>query len=228
MKKSVLAILITLLIFYPFSFVAEKRATAETVGSYAYVPNSSVRFYSEEAEGRLALFSLPESYYVRILTEEGAYYRVEYMTSTPNRGITGYCLKSDLIPVPYAPVSPYPNATFFLTYRLSDENATGSLSRITVECVCYGLYEDGKYCYVYRDGAFGYVPTPLGFVFPKNTEYADYLASQEPTPVSDPPEPEKSTSPSQIVLIVLLCILIPTLTALILRPSKQNDDPSNP
>ena len=109
----------------------------------------------------------------------------------------------------------------------TDRYGRDILSRITVTCIYYGDYsENGKtYCYVLRGDRFGYVERPMGFTYPENPEYSQKTASEEPP--SPSPEDASGLSPAQIVFLVLLCLLIPTLAALILRPTRKKTFPDD-
>ncbi|MDD6994598.1 MAG: hypothetical protein SPH68_03540 [Candidatus Borkfalkiaceae bacterium] len=216
-------------LFFP-SARGVKAVKAET--SYAYIPNANVAFYSDSEEAaRLLLFYLPESYFVCILGETDGYYRVSYLEDAGDaKKLTGFVKKSSVIPVTFTPETPYLYKKIEVTYYASgNADLSGDiLSRITVTCIYYGDYtENGKtYCYVLRGDRFGYVERPMGFTFPKNAEYAEKTVTEQPSP--DAPEEEaKGMSPAQIVFLVLLCLLIPTLAALILRPSRKKNFPDD-
>ncbi|MBQ8885820.1 MAG: hypothetical protein IJY62_05590 [Clostridia bacterium] len=194
--------------------------------SYAYVPTEHVYLYSdvEDASSRRGLFRLPCTYYVRILSSAGEYYRVEYLSDGKStRQVRGYCKKSELIPVDYTPAVPYLYKTLELTYTLPDASGKdGSLSLLKLTCAYYGDYTDGTdaYCYVLLNDEFGYIPRPANFSFERNTEYES--RHQTVTPPAKTPQTESAgMAPGQIALLVLLCLLVPAIAALILRPSKR-------
>lgn len=206
-------------------------ASAETpvsveLGSYAYVPTEHVYLYSDVADesARRGLFRLPCSYYVRLLSSGGEYYRVEYLSDGKStRQVRGYCKKSEVIPVDYTPAVPYLYKTVEVVYELPDgSDKGGNLSVLKVICAYYGDYSDGTqtYCYVLRDESFGYIPKPADFSFERNTEY-DSRHQEELPPADGQGDETTGMSPAQIVLLVLLCLLVPAIAALILRPSKR-------
>ncbi|MBQ5926580.1 MAG: hypothetical protein IIX01_01495 [Clostridia bacterium] len=196
-------------------------------GSYAYVPTESVYFYSDSPDEskRKGVFLLPCTYYVRILSAEQNYYRVEYLSDgATTKKITGYCKKDEIIPVDYIPDLPYLYLTVNVTYRLEESSKQDSFSTITIPCIYYGDYKDGTqtYCYVLRNGSFGYVPKPYDLSFEPNTEYADrHQSTQTPSENSSAKEEKNSLTAPQIVMLVLLCLLIPTVGAIIVRPGKK-------
>ena len=211
-------------------FPSEKR-TVKAETSYAYIPDANVAFYSDSEEAsRLLLFYLPKSYFVCILGETEGYYRVSYLEDKgEEKQLTGFVEKSRVTPVAFTPETPYLHKKIEVTYYASgNADLSGDiLSRITVTCVYYGDYsENGKtYCYVLRGDRFGYVDRPMGFTYPENPEYSQKTASEEPP--SPSPEDASGLSPAQIVFLVLLCLLIPTLAALILRPSRKKNFPDD-
>lgn len=212
-------------------FLSPARLTASAdalYGTFAYVPTDQVYFYSDEPDEqkRKGLFLLPKTYYVRIVSTEQTYYRVEYLTDgSSTQKLVGYCKKNEVTPVDYTPQLPYLYLVINVTYTLTD--ATGkndSFSTITIPCAYYGDYEDGTelYCYVLRDGEFGYVPKPKDLTFAPNDEYADRHKPQPSDPQETPSNESKSSlSPAQIAMLVLLCLLIPAVAALIVRPGKK-------
>ena len=201
------------------------RINAEETTAYAYIPDTNVAFYSDAEEAsRLLLFYLPETYFVRILGETEGYYRVSYLDDTDGaKRLTGYVSASSVIKTDFTPSTPWLNKKIEITYYAPGySDKTGDiLSRYTVTCTYYGNYsENGKeYCYVLRGDNFGYVDRPMGFTYPRNPEYAERTAPAE-DPVSEE-EKKNGLTPAQIVFLVLLCLLIPTLAALILRSPKK-------
>jgi hypothetical protein len=130
--------------------------------------------------------------------------------------------------VDYTPSRPYLYYVFDLRYKIEDSNQTNSncLTEITISCVYYGDYVIGseRYCYVLRGDEFGYVPKPVSLTYEENEEYADYVASlqPEPTPTPDVEPPSKEqNSPAQIAILVAICLLVPILAALVLKPPHR-------
>ena len=198
-----------------------------SAGDYACILTDDVFFYST-ADGRRGLFLLPKSYYVRLLEYRTDYCKIEYQTETSAKRLIGYARTEDLTFVDYVPARPYLYYTFDIRYKIDDTQPTDStfLTEITVSCVYYGDYLIGseRYCYVLRGDEFGYVPKPLSLSYEENTEYADYLASLQPDPT--PPDTqgnteEEKSSPAQIAILVAICLLVPILAALVLKPPRR-------
>ncbi|MBR2330731.1 MAG: hypothetical protein IKA40_05750 [Clostridia bacterium] len=199
--------------------------TAPSVGGYACICTDTAYFYqSKHADS--GLFLLPESYFVKILETGETYCKIEYLyDDTHVKKLIGYALTAQLTFVDYVPERPYLYCLFNLRYTLEDAfDGNGFLDDITVLCAYYGDYTVGSktYCYVLQGEEFGYVPKPSDLSIEKNTEYADRLAATLP-PEDDAPKDESPTqsNPAQIAILVALCLLVPILAALILKPPRR-------
>ncbi len=208
----------------PVSF----RASAEELpqsGDYACVLQEGVFFYAAPDESR-GLFLLPATYYVKLLDHGGEYCRVEYLYDDGQaKRLVGYVKTASLTFVDYLPEQPYFYRVFSLHYRI-DETLSPSddfLNEITVDCAYYGDYKIGSktYCYVLRGDSFGYVPKPADLIVPVNTEYEEYLASIRESSTEETPSEKENSSPAQIAILIALCLLVPVLAALILKPPRR-------
>ncbi len=196
-----------------------------TSGDYACILQEDTFLYSTPDEGR-GLFLLPTTYYVKLLDYGTQYCRVEYLYDDSQvKKLVGYVKTSRLTFVDYLPKRPYFYLTFDLNYRIDEALMESSdfLTEITLSCTYYGDYKIGSktYCYVLRGEAFGYVPKPATLTVPENTEYAEYLESLNTAAPIEPDEPTKESSPAQIAILVALCLLVPVLAALILKPPRR-------
>ncbi len=226
MKQRILSTLIFIFVALCSLFPLPKLvARAEpTTGSYACILQADVFLYATPDESK-GLFLLPKSYYVKLLDYGTEYSRVEYLADEGiSRRVVGFVKTPLLAFVDYTPNRPYFFYQFELRYRVEEDEPADSsfLTQITVTCVYYGEYNVGSktYCYVLRSGEFGYVPKPNDLTVPENTEYAEYIASLEAPPEEEPTEKSPS-SPAQIAILVALCLLVPVLAALILKPPKK-------
>lgn len=233
MKKFILAAFLPLLYFLYFLFpalvaapVSADESLSLTAGSYACILSDDTFFYPDNS-GRKGLFLLPKTYYVKILETGNEYTKIEYLyDDTYVQKLVGYARTDKLTVVDYVPKRPYLYRLFEISYRL-DETPLGDdafLDEIKMTCAYYGDYKIGSetYCYVLRGEEFGYVPKPADFSYDENTEYAEWLALQEqPVTAPAPSDDEKSSSPAQIAILVALCLLVPVLAALILRPNRK-------
>jgi hypothetical protein len=226
MKKFILSTVTLVVTFLyllsPFPAPTLTRAQADV---YACVLTDDAYFYSSK-DVRRGLFVLPQTYYVRILKEEGEFCKIEYQTDDEyTRKLIGYAKTDTLTPVPYVPEQPFFYKVFDTTYTLDGSvGGEGFLDEIRLTCAYYGDYVVGTatYCYVLRGGDFGYVPKPETLTVPRNTEYEEWLAVNTPTPpVSESTDKKENASPAQIAVIVGLCLLVPILSALLLRSGKN-------
>ena len=202
-------------------------AVAQTVtplpGDYACILTDDVYLYTD-ANGKKGLFLLPKTYYVRLIDYQPDFCRVEYQRNESNAlRIAGYVRTEQLTFVDYVPLRPYLYYVFDVTYSIENTNPADSsfLTQITISCIYYGDYYVGSetYCYVLRGEEFGYIPKPDHIRFENNDEYADYLASKQPISSEKPSNGSPvDVPPMQIALLVVICLLVPVLAALILKP----------
>lgn len=226
MKKFILSALLPLLYFIVSGLYPSVRAPAEAESfSYACIRSENVYLYSEEND-RSGLFLLPYTYYVKVLSTGAEYSYVEYLSDGPNtRKINGYCKTEELTFVDYIPERPYLYHTFDVTYYIEDpssEEGDGFLTSITVTCAYYGDYRVGSklYCYVLREDTFGYIPKPSDLSYELSDEYDNHI-SEDPNTDAGNFGNDESMPPAQIAILVLLCILVPVIATLIIRPPKK-------
>lgn len=205
------------------------RGLADTpsIGDYACVLQENAFFYSAPDERR-GLFLLPATYYVKLLDYGEEYCRVEYLYDSDNvKKLIGYAKTSALTFVEYTPEEPYYYYLFDVRYRIEENGLTDSafLNEITFTCAYYGDYKIGSetYCYVLRGGSLGYVPKPAQLRVPKNPEYEEWLSQQAPenSEAETTPTETENSSPAQIAILIALCLLVPILAALILKPPRR-------
>ena len=215
MKKFIT--LLTLFIFLMVGMPAPKKAAADTGMQYACILSDDVYFYASENEYS-GIFSLPKTYYVKILSVGERFTRIEYLTDTKyTRTLVGYCLTYQLTFVDYTPVNPYLYTTFDVVYMAENGDSNDDiLEKLVFTCGYYGEHIIGtkRYAYAYKNGECTYVPHPENFEYPENTEYADYLAAGSEQAV------EGSVNPIQLGVLAVLCLLVPLLTAIILKNNK--------
>ena len=206
--------------YVPCTSSIAARAETPATGSYACILENAY-FYAEEKDTE-GLFLLPKTYYVKLLSYGEDYCKIEYGDSGM-RPLTGYAKTSLLTFVPYQPARPYLSYTFEIKYTIGNDTFTNSgfLTEITATCVYYGDYELGSktYCYVLRGEEFGYVPKPYSLSYEENGEYAAYLTSLQPETKEE--TDNKKSSPAQVAILIALCLLVPVLAALILKPPRR-------
>ena len=226
-------LLFLLSIFAPFTaylgggFMVNAEVFTPESGTYAYVATEDVFFYATP-NNQDGLFRLPPTYYVRLLDYSSSFCKVEYQTdSQATKRLVGYVKTEQLTFVPYVPQHPYLQCVFEVEYKIDDatQSSNGFLTQIVMTCFYYGDYDVGSttYCYVLREGEFGYIPKPKNLRFDENTEYADYLQSLRPTSSSTAEVKTKNNTPAQIAILVALCLLVPLIAALIIKPKSSHD-----
>ena len=216
---------------YAFFPLASPRAgnaasteTSPAVSGYAYIADDSTFFYTAKDESN-GLFLLPKTYYVKLLEAAPDFCKVEYMYDNEYaRKLVGYVKTSRLTFVEYTPQTPYLYKIFDVSYRLEEgTNDDSFLNQITVTCAYYGYYKIGSktYCYVLRGDAFGYIPRPADLTVEENGEYAERQTQTAPEEDAPKEETSSSTSPAQVAILIAVCLLVPVLAALILKPSRR-------
>ena len=208
-------------------FLAKAENSTPQSGDFACIQTDGVFFYATPNE-QDGLFRLPPTYYVRLLDYTPTYCRVEYQTDGQRtKRLVGYVKTEKLTFVPYIPKHPYLQCVFEVEYKIDDsaQTAEGFLTQITMTCAYYGDYNVGSntYCYVLREGEFGYIPKPNHLYIEENTEYAEYLQSLTPPPEESAEPKAKTNTPAQIAILIALCLLVPLLAALILKPKSTHD-----
>ena len=193
-----------------------------SAGGYACILSDTAYFYTDQEE-KSGLFLLPETYFVKILEVGEPYSKIEYLyDDTKVKKLTGYAKSEQLTAVDFVPKRPYYYCLFNVHYRLDGSIAGDTfLDEITIACTYYGEYPVGSktYCYVLQGEEFGYVPKPADLVVEKSTEYADNYTPPQETPT--PSAPQATTQPAQIAILIALCLLVPILAALILKPPRR-------
>lgn len=206
----------------------QNASAAETPVSGSYACVLSEAFFYSAPDERRGLFLLPKTYFVRLVEYGESYCKIEYLTDdTDTKKLTGYAKTETLSFVDFTPTRPYLYYFFDVRYRIdgSEEDEDNFLTEITLTCTYYGDYTIGSetYCYVLRGDEFGYIPKPASLSYEENPEYADYIASLSASPPTDDPEQtaSRSSSPAQIAILIALCLLVPVLAALILKPPRR-------
>lgn len=199
------------------------RKVVAQAGSFAYIGNEAY-FYATREENR-GLFLLPKTYYVKVLSVDGAFCKIEYLYDDAyGKKLTGYAKTDALTFVDYTPAQPYLYHLFELRYTIEGAPTdSASLSQITVTCVYYGDYPIGAqtYAYILRGNEFGYIPKPSNLIYAENTEYAERTQNDSPTHTGGTPEQPASMSPLQIGVLIAVCLLVPTVVAAIVKAPRH-------
>lgn len=193
--KTLLCCLLAALIPFASASVRAYAATAR----YARADARDV-YFCERKDLSYALFTIPYTYCVEILSADGDWYYVKYADDAAlYKALYGYCQKEHLTPVDEPPENVYLNMPVTVTFR-PDSPTVGSLpvlSELNVTAAFYGTYYSGAtaYSYVLYDGKFGYI-------FGANDNYP-LNEIPEPEP---PPDSKKEESGSNTKLITILVL----------------------
>ncbi len=230
MKRFIPIVLILLVLFSrpPAAAGPVSSAMADTL-RYAVAADSNVWFYSSESEDA-RLFLIPETYYVRVLSEGEVFSAVEYLVNdAPYKKVMGYCRTAALTFVDFIPARPFLRKLVTVTYSLPGAGVlSGELAGIEKTFVYYGMrYESGQlYFYVLDGDRFGYVPASAPPEFEHND---DWLSVPEDPPVSgetEPPAQGDGPTALQIVAICAVCAAAVVIAALVLRGHKRDEGDS--
>ena len=160
------------------------KAYAAVIPRYARADARDI-YFCERKDLNYALFTIPYTYCVEILSTDGEWYYVKYAEdNSPYRALYGYCLNANLTPVDEPPENVYLNMPVTVTFKT--DAPTGSLpvlNELNVTAAFYGTYYAGAtaYSYVYYDGTFGYIYGAHGN-YPLNE-----IPKDEPPAVDEPP-----------------------------------------
>lgn len=195
--------------------IKARAATAR----YAVAETRNIYFYTDK-DTKSRLFTIPETYCVEILSEDGNWYFVKYAEDITDtyKPLYGYVLKGDkfkLTDIP--PENIYLNMCVPVTFH-SDKPADPlkPLDDIVVQAAFYGnFYSDNAtaYSYVYYNGSFGYI---LGANddYPRNEIVTDTFTEQ-------PSGKGKSKNTKLIVVIVVSALAVGTLIVLYVLSRKR-------
>lgn len=205
--KTILCCLAAVLIIAGYSAVNTLTASAAAHPRYARADSRDV-YFCERKDLNYALFTIPYTYCVEILSADGEWYYVKYADDlSPYRALYGYCLSASLTPVDEPPENVYLNMPVTVTFKTdAPSGSLPVLNELNVTAAFYGTYYAGAtaYSYVYYDGNFGYI-------YGAND---DYPLNELPI-VEEPPEPAKSGG-SDNKLITALALAGTAAAALII------------
>lgn len=150
-------VIATLLIF---TIAPHGYAAAEGDGDYARADTKSVYFCTKR-DLSSAIFIIPYTYCVKIISEEGDWFYVSYAEDDGlYEKLHGYCKRDGLTRVETPPQNVYLNKPVRVTFRTDDTvGGLPVLGELNVTAAFYGTFYSGPaaYSYVRYDGAFGYV-----------------------------------------------------------------------
>ena len=179
-------------LFRPVNFTA-RAATAR----YARADSRDV-YFCDRKDLNYALFAIPYTYCVEILSTDGDWYYVKYAEDTAlYKARRGYCLKENLTPVNEPPENIYLNMPVTVTFRT--DMPAGSLpvlDELNVTAAFYGTYYAGAtaYSYVLYGDQFGYI-------YGANDDYPLNEIPEEP---KEPAGGSKGSSNAKLITVFAL------------------------
>lgn len=157
-------------------------------------------YFCERKDLNYALFTIPYTYCVEILSTDGDWYYVKYAEDVAlYKALYGYCLSANLTPVDEPPDNVYLNMPITVTFRTDmPEGSLPVLSEMNVMAAFYGTYYAGAtaYSYVLYDGKFGYI-------YGANDSYP-LNAIPEPEPPQEEPTEDGGGSNTKLVTVLVL------------------------
>ncbi len=194
----------------------EARAESAKVGGYAYADLENPVYFCSEKRAETALFAIPPTYCVQVLSIEGEWLYVRYAEDEGlYRATYGYCRNEGLIFSEQPPENTYLNLSVTVIYKA--ENGTEILpdiGNIEVQVAFYGEFVvgDKSYMYVLCKDKFGYI----------SGEIPPYPLNPLPSAPTFNPDGGGEGSPySLIVALVITVIAAIAVTVLYLSGKKK-------
>ncbi|MDE6504914.1 MAG: hypothetical protein K2L42_03500 [Clostridia bacterium] len=210
--KAVLTAALITLISVSAAFAAP--ASAESA-RYAYAGLNSTVYICSEKSAESALFIIPQTYCVEILSEEDGWYRVKYAEDNgAYRAVYGYCRKSGLVTVKEPLENLYLDLSLKVVYKAE---STGNLFpplEIELTAAYYGAYAlgDSVLSYVYCGEKFGYITQTV----------ESYPLNELPEPtVAEVPETPDGNSAMLITAIVITLIAAIAIIVIYISSKKK-------
>lgn len=173
--------------------------TAFAAGRYARADSRDI-YFCDKKDLNAALFTIPYTYCVEVISTDGDWYYVKYAEDAGiYRAMYGYCLKEHLTIVDEPPENIYLYMPVTVTYKA--DSSAGSLpvlNELTVTAAFYGTYYSGAsaYSYVLYEDSFGYI-------YGANDGYPlNELPAEEPP--AEEPKKDKESSNSKVLIAVIL------------------------
>ncbi len=143
-----------------FAFPTAYTASAENT-AYIYARAEVTNAYlCSEPDSTTALFAIPYTYSVQVISEYGMWYYVRYAEDTGiYKAVYGYVLQSRLNIMDTQPETEWLFYTITVTYSQGSAGNLPTLGDITATAAFYGNYYSGQsgYSYVLCQGSFGYI-----------------------------------------------------------------------
>lgn len=193
-------------------FPARGKAYA-AAARYARADSREVYLCSQKT-AESALFAVPYTYCVEILSSDGEWYYVRYAEDNGiYRAVYGYCLISQLTVVDEPPENIYLYMPVTVTYKT--DTPAGSLpvlGELNVTAAFYGTYYSGPtaYSYVLYEESYGYI-------YGAND---DYPLNELPSVAEE--TPEKKSDTKLIVALALTAFAVAALIIIYLTGRKRS------
>jgi len=204
------------MITFALSSPCLRYAKADTP-TYARANVREAYFFLEK-DLTTSVFTVPYTYCVRILRDDGDWYYASYASNTGiYKELKGYCRKSDFVPVDGNPETTFLYKTVTVKYTSGDSSGSlPVLGEISVEAAFYGNYYSGAtaYSYVYAQGSFGYIKGSID-------DYPLNLPEEKPEEPSAG-EPEQSVNFGLITALVICALAALALIMLYYTSKKKN------
>ncbi len=198
--------------------------TAADAESYLFFARAETRyayFYASKSQSS-ALFTVPYTYCVQVLSEDGEWYYVKYADDYGYyRAVYGYCLKDTLTVVSGVPSPVYLYKEVQVTYNAdSSESSLPVLSELTVTAAFYGTYYSGPtaYSYVLCNGSFGYIEGAND-----DYELVDYKTDDDDDGDGNTDDSGTGSGDKKIIAGVVLAVLAVAAVALLLLTGKRKN-----
>ena len=188
---------------------------------YAVADKKNLAYLCSEKNSSTAIFAIPYTYCVEIISSDGEWYYVKYAADEgAYRALYGYCLRENLTPVTTLPERVYLDKQVAVTFTQQNNPQTlPSLTEITVNAAYYGVFyqADVAYSYVLYGSTFGYI---LG----ANDDYPlnSFATAGTNTPSSPSSATAKESGASaKIIIACVLCALAATVLILLYFTGKR-------
>lgn len=193
--------------------------------AYVYaVPNDRECYFCEDKNLSTALFAVPYTYCVRVISESENWLYVSYAEDDGEyKKLYGYCLKEEFTFLETPPENIYLNKTVEITYSAEGENSLlPSPEKLTRQAAYYGVYRYGAayYSYVRCNGSFSYIAGA-------NDDYALNELGGDDTADEDDGQTdgeEKSVSAGLIIFIAVMTLTLAVVAAIALAPHKKRTE----
>ena len=235
-KQYIITTLLIILLFCCTISITNYKTTVtygDTTYEYARIVEDDIYFYSNETlSPDDVLFSLPKSYYIKIISTGDLYYECAYAdTANGYSKILGFVNKKDVeICDGISPL--YPNVSLSTISQSNIYSQPSTASKIIISLFAgqnvefYGFATDKNFLFVQAGDDFGYIniknvetpsisehPLPLPETTPAPT----------PTPTDSPviTEPISNNIPTTVQILLVIFIVIPVVIISIFLFSKR-------